>query len=164
MPEAFLESDPRAQTLKAQIAERLIAIAPRGWHCIFCDHEWRQSASQSTGIEITISVAKKLFGGVECSCLDLAKDGWIYTYSEQLAALAMSARGNRECTLNAIIRRNGHHEWFVDFAPPARITARNADLTAELKDPALRRPFTKFAARDEWLGRIPPSYIPRLVS
>jgi hypothetical protein len=159
VPSTFLSNDSRAQELKAEIVAALIGIAPRGWQRIFCDYEWRETNMQYSGNEITVAVTRKLFGGADCLALNLARDGRIITGSAQLAALAMKSQDKRVCTTTAIIKRDGFHQWHFDFAPPTRITAMDKDLSAPLKDPALRRPFVKFAAGDEWLSRIPASYI-----
>jgi hypothetical protein len=151
-----VQSEDQMKVLKQHTVDFLIAIAPRGWKRLFCDYEWHDGETAYVGSEVTVAVVKKWLREVTCTSLNLAEDGRVITNFMQLAKNAMEANASPHCTIELIVRSKDDHEWHVDFSAPPRLSATLVgDLEATHRNPELKKRYRKFAARDEWLAKIP---------
>lgn len=134
----------------------LLRLAPRGWKRLFVDYEIQDLDHQMVCSPIAFAVVKPLLGSVSRADLYVASD---YAAGEALievGKLVMAAKNNRCVTMDIIVRSRSDAEWFFDSSPPPRVTATlRGDLTAEFRKPEMKKPYRKYADKDEWLAQIP---------
>jgi hypothetical protein len=132
-----------AARMKADVAARLLARAPRGTKCVFLNCELRDSQGGMAMSDVLFAVVKPLFGQVDRVTLDLDVETFdaIAAFGRELAGAALF----RGAVLDLIISAEGGSKCFLEDGPLIRLSG---------KDRSFKTKHRVYAQVEPWLAEV----------